>query len=81
MDDGGEGWRGKVEDGGGGGRQDEGVDADEEQEGGTAEKLENYLEEVTKVVGVAAFAVCDPDANTIDPVTKSLWAGTSSEVG
>lgn len=36
-----------------------------------------------KVVGVVvvAFAVWDTDANTIDPVTISLMAGTSSEVG
>ena len=39
-----------------------------------------YTEEVIKVVGVVAFAVWDPDANTIDPVTTSLMAGTSSEV-
>ena len=36
-------------------------------------------EEVIKVVGVVAFAVWDPDANTIDPVTTSLMAGTSLE--
>lgn len=33
-----------------------------------------------KVVGVVTFAVWVPDADTIDPVTKSLMAGTSSEV-
>ena len=33
-----------------------------------------------KVVGVVAFAVWVPDSNTIDPVTTSLMAGTSSEV-
>lgn len=51
--------------GGGGG-------GDEEEGGVAAEELAHDLEEVTKVVGVAAFAVCDPNANTIDPVTKSL---------
>lgn len=40
--------------------------------------LRNYLEEVNKVVAVA---VCAPVAYTIDPVTMSLCAGTSSEVG
>ena len=74
---------GGVEDGGGGGGgvEDGGEDEEGGGGGGGAEELAGGLEEVIKVVGVVAFAVWDPDANTIDPVTTSLMAGTSSEVG